>query len=313
MTNSRLRTGITYAVAVACLVWVLHDVRLDALWTDMGQIRWRWVGLAVLFDILSYVCQGKRWALLLRHIGGVSLFKATQAVYAGLFVSEMLPLRAGEVVRAWLCARWMNTKMTVVIPTILAERFFDAIWLALAVGVTVFFVPLPKYLMDAEGALAGLVFVATGLFVFVVLRKRSPARGEPGRLGRILNGISAGIAEVGGSQWLYTSFGLSALLLLLQILAFWLMMGAYLIPLSFWHGAAVLLIVRLGTSVPGAPANLGTYQFFTVVGLSLFGIDKTTATGFSVVAFLILTIPLWTLGSLAFAHSGLTLKDVQSM
>jgi hypothetical protein len=309
--SSKTKVVIGYAVAAACLAWVLHDVRWETLWTEVGQIRWSWVVLAVVFDVLSYVCQGKRWALLLRHMGEVPLLKATQAVYAGLFVSEMLPLRAGEVVRAWLGASWMNTKMTMVIPTILVERFFDAIWLALAVGLTVFFVPLPKYLMDAEGVLAAIVFLATGLFAFVVLRRRGPTGGQPGRVRLLLDSLSAGITEIGRSNWLHESFGMSALFLLLQIMAYCLMIWAYGIRLSVWHGAAVYLIVRLGTAAPGAPANLGTYQFFTVVGLTLVGIDKTTATGFSIVVFLILTIPLWTLGSLAFARAGLTLKEVR--
>ena len=74
-----------------------------------------------------------------------------------------------------------------------------------------------------------------------------------------------------------------------------------------WVGAATLLIVQLGTAIPNAPANLGTYQFFCVVGLMHFGIDKPVAVGFSVVVFVILTVPLWLLGSGALGRSGLSL------
>jgi ABC-type branched-subunit amino acid transport system permease subunit len=69
----------------------------------------------------------------------------------------------------------------------------------------------------------------------------------------------------------------------------------------------VYLIVRLGTAVPNAPANVGTYQFFTVVGLTLFGVSKSAATGFSLVVFLVLTVPLWALGFLALSRGGKTL------
>jgi hypothetical protein len=37
---------------------------------------------------------------------------------------------------------------------------------------------------------------------------------------------------------------------------------------------------RLG--IPNAPANVGSYQFFSVLGLTLFGVDKTVAAGFSI-------------------------------
>jgi len=310
--GAAIRAGIGYAVAAACLVWVFHDVKLGALWNSVGRIEWGWIGLAVVFDVASYVCQGARWALLLRHGGAISTAQTTQAIYAGLFVNEILPLRVGEVLRMWLAARWMKTRMTAVASSILVERFFDAIWLTLTVGLTVLFVPLPRYLVDAEEALAAIVFVATAVFLFAVFRKRTPPKKEPGRLRRLLDGLSGGIADIGRSRRLYASFGVSALLLLLQILAYWLVMRGYGMVLSFWQGAAVLLILHLGTAAPGAPSNVGTYQFFTVLGLTLFGVDKTAATGFSVVVFVILTIPLWAIGSLAFARAGLTLRNVRS-
>lgn len=84
------------------------------------------------------------------------------------------------------------------------------------------------------------------------------------------------------------------------------------LQLSFWAGAVVLLIVHIGTAIPNAPSNVGTYQFFTVVGLQLFGIDKTLATGFSVVVFIVLTIPLWVLGLFAIARSGMTLSFIRN-
>jgi hypothetical protein len=49
-----------------------------------------------------------------------------------------------------------------------------------------------------------------------------------------------------------------------------LVMVSYGLRLSFWIGMAVYLIVQLGTLIPNAPANVGAYQFFCVVGLRLF-------------------------------------------
>jgi uncharacterized protein (TIRG00374 family) len=129
---------------------------------------------------------------------------------------------------------------------------------------------------------------------------------------RLLDKMAGGVRDIGRSRFFYSSFGISLLLLLGQILSYWFVMLAYGLKLSFWHGAAVFLIVHLGTVIPGAPSNVGTYQFFTVVGLTLFGIDKTLATSFSVVVFLILTIPLWAIGMLVFGHLGLSLKKVQT-
>ena len=111
----------------------------------------------------------------------------------------------------------------------------------------------------------------------------------------------------------YVAFGVSPVLLLGQILAFWLVAIAYPpLHIAFWAAAAILIVIHLGTAIPNAPANVGTYQFFCVVALTLFGVDKTIATGFSVVVFVALTLPLWLLGSLALGQSGATLACVRT-
>jgi hypothetical protein len=56
---------------------------------------------------------------------------------------------------------------------------------------------------------------------------------------------------------------------------------------------------------------VGTYQFFCVVGLTLFGVEKTLATGFSLIVFAVLTVPLWVIGLLALGLSGQTLSEIR--
>jgi hypothetical protein len=177
--------------------------------------------------------------------------------------------------------------------------------------------------VDAEGALALVVFAAAALFVYLVVRKerqieavdagaetaRRPGWG--GRLAGVVEHVAVALRSIGGAPSFYAATALSGLLLVLQVGSFWLVMEAYGMKLSMWHGAAVLLILHLGTMAPGAPSNVGTYQFFTVLGLMLFGVDKTVASGFSVVVFLILTIPLWIVGLMAFGRAGLHLGMVR--
>ena len=97
----------------------------------------------------------------------------------------------------------------------------------------------------------------------------------------------------------------------LQAFSFWLVMPGYGLNLSFWAGAVVFFIVHIGTAIPNAPGNVGTYQFFTVLGLTLFGIDKPTAAGFSFVVFFVLTVPLWVIGFFAFSQTGLSFSRLR--
>ena len=317
----RIQAASGYAIALACLIWVFHDIRVEYLFQNIKTMRWEWVALAILLDILNYVFQGWRWKLLLIPVGHTTVLRSTRAIYAGLFTNEVLPMRFGELVRAYLVSRWIPAPFAAVVPSMMVERWLDGTWMALAIGLTAILVPLPKNLLEAGDVLGVIVLIATALFVFVVLRTQKSGTG-PGdemakglgfwrRAGSVVTDLARGLKAIGLSRPFYLATIVSLFMLGLQAVSFWLVMWAYGLPLSLWLGAVVFLIVHLGTALPNAPANVGTYQFFTVVGLTLFGVDKTLATGFSVVVFVLLTFPLWILGFVALSQSGMTLLTIR--
>jgi uncharacterized protein (TIRG00374 family) len=316
-----IRKLVGYTVAAACLTWVFYDVRPGRLLQSLAAMNWRWVVLAIAFDILSYCSQGGQWSLLLRPLGRIPLLKTIQAVYAGLFTNEMLPMRAGEFVRIFLVSRWLSVDFLSVAPSVIVGRLFDGVWLVTGIGLTALFVPLPKDLMEGAEILGFAVIAGVFVLSYLVLRrKRSAAENQvekekmygPLQLVSSLMGKTAeGIGAIGLTRHFGLSFAVSALYLFFGVMAFWLVMRAYGIDLSLWGGAAALLIVRLGTFIPNTPSNLGTYQFFVVLALSLLGVDKTDAAGFSAVVFVILTIPLWIIGLYAIGRTGMKLGDIR--
>jgi uncharacterized membrane protein YbhN (UPF0104 family) len=304
-----LQVALGYGLAVVCLVWVFHDVDLREVLRSASHVRWAWMLPAVLLDIASYVCQGERWRLLLPSSRSLGVARTTQAIYAGLFVSEVLPARLGELVRGYLVQRWSAVPLPALVGSILVERLFDGIWLAIGIVAVALTVTLPRPLMEAEGILGGVVLVALGLLVFLLLRARRGATvGKVGLLGRLLHALGG----VGSSPRALGSFAVSFFIPFFEGLALWMVMVGYGLPLNVWSGIAVLLIVRLGTAIPNAPGNVGTYQALTVLALRLFGVGKATAAGFSVVAFVVLTVPLWGLGLLALSRSGITLGSLRT-
>jgi uncharacterized membrane protein YbhN (UPF0104 family) len=164
-----------------------------------------------------------------------------------------------------------------------------------------------------------VLFVA--LFIYLVHRR--PRRsGRPANRGllrwkplravtTLLTRLGEGLRQTSRTKEFYLAFVLTLRFLVLQMLTFWPIMLGYGLRLSFWIGVAVFVIVSVGTVIPNAPANVGSYQFFTVIGLTLFGVDKTSATGFSLVVFTLLTLPLLIIGFLALSRSGMSLAAIR--
>ena len=128
--------------------------------------------------------------------------------------------------------------------------------------------------------------------------------------GRVLGALSI-LHAMGTSPSFYPAVLLSLLMPFCQVLGLWAVMVAYSLNLPFLAAVVVVLIINLGVSLPNAPANVGSYQFFCVLGLSVFQVEKTTATGFSIFAFLVLTLPLFLLGFAALVRSGLSLHSMR--
>jgi uncharacterized protein (TIRG00374 family) len=317
--RSRVKGALVYTFAAACLVWVFHDVHPRQLLATMSIANWWFVALAIFIDIMTYVLQGVRWKLLLAPVGRLSTLRATQGIYAGLFTNELVPLRFGEFVRAFLISRWLPSRFTAVLPSMVIERFLDALWLAVGIGLAAVFVPLPKALIEAGEALGGIVLLASLLFLWMVFRKKWPLEySEHGSESVVLGALShfasrfaSGLRDIGASYRLYLAALLSGSMLACQALALWFMMLACRIDLRLGACIIVLLVVRLGTALPNAPANVGSFQFFSVLALSLFGVEKTVAAGFSIIYFLALTVPLWTIGLLAISCTGMSLSTIR--
>jgi uncharacterized protein (TIRG00374 family) len=323
------RAALGYALALLCLVWVFHDFDFGTLLRRVAAMNLFWVAAAVLCDVLSYVCQGARWRLLLRPLGEVSLLRSAQAIYAGLFVNEVLPMKVGELVRALLVSRWMSVRLGSVAASILVERLCDGVWLAAGLIAAILFVPLPRTLVEAGDVFGLSILIALLLVALLAVgggrvsssNSTMDAEGEPpggfrlkswlaDALLALLRRLSFDLRVMGRPRSALWAFMLSSVVLLLQGLSFWMVMLAYGLRLPLMTGVLVFLIVHLGTALPNAPANIGTYQFFTVLGLTLLGVEKTTAAGFSLVVFALLTVPLWAIGFFALGRSGLTLLEV---
>ena len=318
--NFYVKRGLAYCIALACLVWVFHDIHAGRLLAAMSITNWRFVALAVIVDILTYVLQGVRWKLLLANVGRLSWLRSTQAIYAGLFTNELVPFRLGELVRAFLVSRWLSSQFTVVLPSIIVERFLDAFWLAGAIGVAAVLVPLPKEFIKAGYALGAVVLLMASLFLWLVFLNQEGlqhiAESSASRVlrgaGRFASQFAHGLRDIRGSHRILVAALLSAGMLGCQVLALWFVMLACRIDLPLSAGAIVLLIVRLGTAIPNAPANVGSSQLFTVLALSLYGVEKTVAAGFSIVYFLTLTAPLWVIGLFAISAAGMNLSTLRS-
>ncbi len=286
-------------------MWTLRDAKLGELRDDLATMGWWWVGLAVVVDVAVYFCYGLRWSVLLRPVEPVGFWRAVRAIYIGLFANEVLPLRAGEVLRCYLLSTWTSLPLSVSLSSALIERIFDGIWLMLCLLVTLRLVPLPRqfrYLVDG-GWLLGMIVLGGAVLLGIAMFRsgRKPAverpivppvagwRGWRGHLGVLMKDLGL----IGHSRYLYLALFQSLPFLLLQTIPIWATFKGYGFDLGLLEAFALMVILRVGGIVPQAPGNLGLFQFLTKEVLErVYNVVPDEAARFSLVLWGVVTLPL---------------------
>jgi len=313
---SRVPRILGYGLAIASLVWVLRDFHVVQTLHEFARVDYRWVVLGMAFDVLSYGVQGLRWKWLLTPFGRTHLTRTIRAVYAGLFANLVIPLRPGELLRSYLLADSEEISIGKVLGSVGVERLVDLVIAASGLAIVSLTVDLGRFrkLADTLG-IATLALLA--IIVLLILYLEIKLGGEvapaekpkhmPGKAMAALQGLHA----MGTAPSFYTAVLTSILMPFCQVVGLWAMMRGYGLNLSFMAAVVVLLVINLGVSLPNAPANMGSYQFFCVVGLGVFSVGKSTAAGFSFFAWFALTFPIALLGFAALVRSGLSLRSMR--
>ena len=100
-------------------------------------------------------------------------------------------LKAGELVRGYLIARWAKASLPKIVPSMIVERVFDGVWLVAGIALAAFFVPLPRDLVEAGDLLGIVLVVAIGIFFYIIVRRR----------GVSMQDAELVLAEPGASRW----------------------------------------------------------------------------------------------------------------
>lgn len=292
-------------LSIGCLVWTLRDAKLGELRDDLATMDWKWVALAVAADICVYFLHGLRWSLLLRPVEPVGFWRAVRAIYIGLFANEILPFRAGELLRCYLLSIWTALPFSVSLSSALIERIFDGIWLTLCLILALRLVPLPRhlhYLVDGGWVLGLAVLgcaVLLGVAMFRSGRKPdggpvvAPVVGWRGGWRGHLSVLMQDLGLIGHSRYLYLAFLQSLPYLLLQTIPIWASFKGYGFDLGLIEAFALMVFLRLSTVIPQAPGNLGLFQFLTKEVLEkIFNVVPDEAARFSLVLWGVVTLPL---------------------
>src|SRR5436309_14282081 len=82
-----LMPALGYSLSALSLVWVFHGFDFRHTLADLESLDWRYVTIAVIFDLSVYLSHGWRQYDVLQPVARPTLCRSLQALYRGLYAS----------------------------------------------------------------------------------------------------------------------------------------------------------------------------------------------------------------------------------
>ena len=314
--SSKIRSWVliiaTNLISLLCLAWVLNGAGLRHIWGEVRHMHYGWVTGAILSAATIYVFHAWRWQLLLWPVNRVPFMQAVEAIYVGLFANEVLPLRAGEVIRCFLLSKSTGIPLSVTFASALIERIFDGVWLMAGFFFCLRIGRLPGVLVHG-GYILGVIIILLTLLLLgaIYVRQHLPDRALGFSWPNWFSTLIADLQLIGHSRFIYYSFLVSGVYMMAQMIPIYMLVKAYRLQVPWTASFVMLILLRMSSIIPQAPGNLGPFQWVTARTLILFGMAVAHAKRFSLILWAGLTLPLILIGAVALGLEGINMSHLQ--
>lgn len=296
----------------ACLLWLLlRQISLREAEEAFSQANAKWVAAALLAFCAGYACRIERWRLMLIHDNpDLRWSQCAGPLTASVAANNVLPLRAGDIVRAFAFNRRLGIQAETSLATLVVERLLDLLVVMCLLGLSlVHFGIESSWLFGLGGsALVGFGLFISGLLIFPNLLK-PVADGVVGVIGKILPAakprLLKSVQQIFAALAHVSRFHVIVRLLLWSVLAwsaeglvFWfaaLSLPSIVNPLAAW---LALPVGTLATVLPSTPGFIGTFDYFVVQAMTMPGNTLVSATVYAFLVHALLWLPSTAMGGL---------------
>jgi uncharacterized protein (TIRG00374 family) len=233
--------------------------------------------------------------------------------------NNILPLRMGEVMRAYAIGKKEDLSKSFALASIVLERLLDLLSLLVFFGALLLAMPLAEWLI-VSGVLVFAFLIFMMIFLYFIASDAGRLSSLMAKvLGSLPSRVSAkasgiihpfieGLALIKSKRQATTVIFLSLLTWFLMTLSFYFCLEAFKMSLPFVAPLLVIVVLSIGVMIPSSPGFIGIFQYLCVVSLSFFEVPKESALAFSMVLHAVNYVPVTLLGWFYWARMHLSIS-----
>jgi len=274
------RAIIGIIISVGGIYWAFKDFQFHEFANSIQKVNYLYLLLATLFLWGSVWFRAIRWRWLFKIETLPSTASLYRAELIGYFGNNVLPLRLGELMRAYLIGQEWNLSKSYVLGTIVLERILDTITLFFFSFLLIIMYPLEGSLIKTIIWIGCLIIMAM-FILWKILCYLKTIKGNH-RIINALKQIIDGVLSINKGVILPVALT-SILIWSIYCLDVYLLQYAFGFELSFPQILMVLVLSSLALSIPSAPGMVGTYHAavkYTIV--DLFGFAPHDGSSFAI-------------------------------
>ncbi len=329
MRNRAIAGVIGAIITIALLAWVLKDVSFAEVWRSARQAHWGYLAAAVGLATFSFVIRVPRWRILLHNEDGTTISPVPlwHAIAIGFMANNLIPFRAGEVLRAVAISRLAKPGIARALSSLVAERLFDGITIIalLFVGLLTAGIPATATINGIDlGTLSARLAIAPAVLLilcavalgFPDLAKRMVRSVVPSaivveRLCQLIDGVRAGLSALTSPSRVLGAAGWSIVHWVSNALSFYLAFQAFSIAVGFGGALLMQSLLVVLIAVPSTPGYFGVFESAIKAVLIVFGVDANTAVAYALTYHLATFVPITVLGLWSLWRTPVTIRAVE--
>jgi len=323
------KSWIGFVISAAILYLAFHRIDFRLLLENLQGANYLYLIPIVFIIFLSMALRALRWGYLLLPIKKIGFPNLFASILIGFMANNVLPVRMGEFVRAYIIGRSERIRKSASFGTVVVERLFDGFTVLGLLLVVLNFLHLPPGNAAFKKGLlvGGYITMAIYGFAFAVLfiiktQTRWSlktalffTRPFPSRVAKSgISGIKSfkeGLLSVDSPKTIVIAFLYSLLIWAAFTYSIYLTGIAFGLTLSVTAAVTVLLAICLAMMIPSTPGFIGPYHASVAYALVLYNIPLEKALSLSLVFHATNFIPITLAGFLYLGRYHLSLKKIR--
>lgn len=300
-----MRLWLGLAISLIFLGLLLTQFDLSGSLGRIQSAKPGWLVLALAALAADFCLRISRWTQLLGHFNPAIRWRDAAGPFLGSFaLNNVVPLRAGDIARAFAFTEELGAQSSRVTSTLIVERVLDLTTLLFFLLLSLILLRDNAGLHWVDTSTYGLLALALTAILLVLatphwwqrLVELSPLRQTS--VGLFINEVLQGLEVYRGVLLWARLLGLSLAAWTLEGLVFLfccLSLSATPVPVGPWFAMAV---GSLGTLLPSSPGYIGTFDYFAALALSSTGLEEAAASSATILVHLVLWAPITLTGGI---------------